>query len=95
MQGTLFLTKTKYSMINAKNYTVGKVLFFESVVIDDITRNEHLPGHLANKVVPGKMSQFFVFMYVTSNIIPGNSVNRRHKCSGKCSEVIWLERRSQ
>ncbi len=39
-------------MFNAKNYTMGKVLFSESVVIDHVTRNEHLLGHLANKVVP-------------------------------------------
>ena len=42
-------------MFNAKNYTMGKELFSESVVIDDVTKNEHLPGHLANKVVPGNV----------------------------------------
>ena len=45
-----------------KNYIAERCIFSESVVIDDVTRNGHMLGHLAKKVVhfvAGSVSRYF------------------------------------
>ncbi len=64
---------------------MGKGLFSESVVIMFILmtsqRMEHLPGHLANKVVPRKHEQMMPHTVQLHNLQHNSLVNKVHDVS--------------